>query len=581
MTAEQRPGGTDPSRGSKDVYGAVAVKAAGDLRKAGKASGEDVDNSRGSRLKRLRQIVGVLRRYDLFRGVTPDKLCNMLQALGPTFVKAGQILSMRSEILPQSYCDALAKLRTHANPMPYQTVLDTLESEYSRPIDEVFSSIDRHPLGSASLAQVHHATLVTGEDVAVKVQRPGAREMMAQDIEIMRSVMKWASRLLGAWQVVDLQGVVEEIWASFRSETDFLEETRSLQEFREFTASYRYMDCPRVYPRWCTRRVVVMDYVRGIPLGHTGELEAEGYDLQEIGTKLVDNYSAQILDEGFFHADPHPGNIIVRDGKIVLIDLGMTGRLTSRMRSLLRGMIFALAKGDSVELENSLLSLARLKKSTGGVDRAALLNDINDIVDGFGTIDLAELDVGQFVMSLFQMVERNGLELPGSVTLVARALVTLEGTLTRFIPDVNMLEVIERHVKSSENIRDVARKETVSLTTEGLRATHGLFGSLADSKTAMRQLTRGQLKVNAELVHPQGAVQQLSYIVDRLTMAIIIAGLFVGSSIVYYARIQPVIFGIPVVGMMGYVVAFVLGVWIVIDILHKNHLLKKRAKRGR
>ena len=246
-----------------------------------------------------------------------------------------------------------------------------------------------------------------------------------------------------------------------------------------------------------------------------------------------------------------------------------------------RFFFFALAKGDSVELETSLLSLARLKKSTGGVDRAALLNDIDDIVDSFGSVDLAELDVGQFVMSLFQMVERNGLELPGSVTLVARALVTLEGTLAQFIPDVNMLEVIERHVKSSENIRDVARKETVSLTAEGLRATHGLFGSLADSKTAMRQLTRGQLKVNAELVHPQGAVQQLSYIVDRLTMAIIIAGLFVGSSIVYYARIQPVIFGIPVVGMMGYVVAFVLGVWIVIDILHKNHLLKKRAKRGR
>ncbi|MBQ1556593.1 MAG: AarF/ABC1/UbiB kinase family protein, partial [Aeriscardovia sp.] len=198
--------------------------------------------------------------------MSPEKLCKILQALGPTFVKVGQILSMRSEILPQAYCEALASLRSHADPMPYSTVLNTLEHEYGRNLSEIFDFIDRKPLGSASVAQVHYAKLVTGESVAVKVQRPGVREMMAQDIAIIRSVVKFAMRIGKDSQLFDLKGVVEEIWTSFRMETDFLVEARNLQEFREFTDQFAYMDCPKVYMSLCTHKVVVMDYIQGIPL---------------------------------------------------------------------------------------------------------------------------------------------------------------------------------------------------------------------------------------------------------------------------------------------------------------------------
>lgn len=535
-------------------------------------------SDRSARFRRLKQIVSVLRTYDVFHGMTPEKLCNVFQALGPTFVKAGQILSMRSEILPQSYCDALARLRAHADPMPTDIVLHLLESEYSHPIEDIFAYIDHKPLGSASLAQVHRAILKTGEEVAVKVQRPGVRETMAQDIDITRSILKWASRVTDAAQIVDLRSIVDELWASFQDETDFLTEAKTLQEFQQFTNDFAYMGCPHVYMQFCTHKVVVMEYIKGIPLSHTDELISNGYSLKEIGNKLVDNYSVQILDEGFFHADPHPGNIIIRDGKIILIDLGMTGKLSTRMRLLLRNMIFAVAKFDSPTLEKNLLQLAQLEKDTSGVDKTALLEDIDTIIDEFGSLDLADLDAGLLMMSLIQLVQRNNLKLPGSVMQVARALITLEGTLTEFIPDINMIQVIERHIQRSFNIKDMLLNEGKMFTTEGVQATHGLLNSLSDSQVAMHQLTRGQLKVNAELVGTQETVRQLSYIVDRLAMAIIIAGLFVGSSIVYYARIQPVILGIPVVGMMGYVVAFVLGVWIVIDILRRNHQLKKESR---
>ena len=184
----------------------------------------------------------------MLHGLTPVKMRLMFEALGPTFVKVGQILSMRSEILPQSFCDELAKLRADADPMPYSTVLDVLAAEYGRPADEVFAHIDPKPLGSASLAQVHRATLKTGEDVAIKVQRPGVRETMAQDVSIMRSIAKAATKVIRTSQIVDLKGVVEELWDTFESETDFLIEARNLAEFKRFAARFKYMDCRRRTP---------------------------------------------------------------------------------------------------------------------------------------------------------------------------------------------------------------------------------------------------------------------------------------------------------------------------------------------
>ena len=267
--------------------------------------------TRRGKLKRLAQIAQIVNQFDIVHGLTPVKMRLMFEALGPTFVKVGQILSMRSEILPQSFCDELAKLRADADPMPYGTVLQVLEDEYGRPAGEIFDHIDATPLGSASLAQVHRAKLTTGEDVAVKVQRPGVRETMAQDVSIMRTIARIAAKTMPSAQVVDLSGVVEELWDTFEAETDFMIEARNLAEFKRFCEHYKYMDCPKPYSDLCTEHVVVMDYVEGISVSHPDELIEAGYDLKEIGTKLVDNYATQVLDEGFFHADPHPGNIMV------------------------------------------------------------------------------------------------------------------------------------------------------------------------------------------------------------------------------------------------------------------------------
>lgn len=533
--------------------------------------------TRRSKVKRLHQIGKIAVQFDALKGLTPVKMRLMFEALGPTFVKVGQILSMRSEILPQPFCDELAKLRADADPMPYSIVLETLENEYRRPVDEIFAKIDPTPLGSASLAQVHRATLLTGEDVAVKVQRPGVRETMAEDVSIMRSLARGATKIMHNAQVVDFQGVVEELWDTFDEETNFLNEARNLCEFKRFCEHYAYMDCPTPYVDLCTEHVVVMEYIEGIPIAHTRELLDDGYSLKEIGTKLVDNYASQILDAGFFHADPHPGNIEIRGGKIVLLDLGMTGRLNASTRAALKQMLFAVAKQDSAGLADALLRFAGT--AINHTDYPSLLADLDGIIDEFGTVDLADLDLAAFLAQLTQMARRHGIEIPSSVTTVGRALVTLEGLLDKFIPNVNMIQIISKHIAASKTNVESVTDELKTLAVESHEALHSALKSMSEANTALHMLTRGELRMNLELVSSEEPMRQLSDMVNRLTMALIVVGLFIGSSIVYYAGMKPIIFGIPAVGFLGYLAAFVLSMWIVFDIYSKKRQAKRRARK--
>ena len=538
------------------------------------ASSDGATSTSGARLSRVREILSIVRRYDIFHGLTPESLRRLLEELGPTFVKAGQILSMRSEILPESFTHELAKLRTDVEPMDRETVLQALRDEYDKPIEEIFDAIDDRPLGSASVAQVHKAKLVTGELVAVKVQRPHVQEIMAQDIAIMRSLTKYMDRFMGDEQFLDLQSVMDELWQSFREETDFLVEARSLEEFRRNNADCAYVSCPRPFPTLCTRHVVVMDFVQGIPIDQTKRLEEAGYDLSEIGTKLVDNYTKQMIDDGFFHADPHPGNLVISGGKIVYLDLGIMGRLSSHDRKALADMVEAVAKLDSAGLADGLIRFSI--SDTSKIDHAHLLQDLDAIVADYGTSDLSDLDIAAFVNSLVSMARKNGIELPGTVTMLARSLVTLEGVVDRLMPDASIVQIIEHHLRSYASPAQLAKKETERFALESVNAAHGMLGAASKADLAMKMLTRGQLRMNLDIAGTADPLEDIGRIANRLTMSIIVAGLFIGSSVVYYARIQPVIFGIPVIGFLGYFAALLLGVWVAHDIIRDSRRHRRR-----
>lgn len=538
------------------------------------ASSDGTVSSSRARLSRVREIISIVRRYDIFHGLTPQSLRQMLEELGPTFVKAGQILSMRSEILPESFTRELAKLRTDVEPMDRETVLQALRDEYDQPLEELFDAIDDQPLGSASVAQVHKAKLVTGELVAIKVQRPHVQETMAQDIAIMRSLAKYVDRYMGDKQFLDMKSVMDELWQSFREETDFLVEARSLEEFRRNNADCAYVSCPRPFPALCTRHVVVMDFVQGIPIDQTKQLEEAGYDLEEIGTKLVDNYTKQMIDDGFFHADPHPGNLVISGGKIVYLDLGIMGRLSSHDRKAMADMVASVARLDSAGLADGLIRFSI--SDTSNIDHAHLLQDLDAIVADYGTADLSDLDIAAFVNSLVLMARKNGIELPGTVTMLARSLVTLEGVVDRLMPNASIVGIIERHLRAYASPAQLVRQETEKLALEGVSAAHGMFGAASKANLAMSMLTRGQLRMNLDIAGTEDPLEDIGRLANRLTMSIIVAGLFIGSSVVYYAHIQPVIFGIPVIGFLGYIVALVLGVWVAWDIIRDNRRHHRR-----
>ncbi|HBE80327.1 MAG TPA: ABC transporter, partial [Firmicutes bacterium] len=326
---------------------------------------------------RLREIIGVLRKHDILQGITPGKLCKILEQLGPTFVKLGQIMSMRSDILPPEYCNALISLRENVQPMDFTEVERVIESEYGVSYKEFFEWIDPNPLGSASIAQVHHALLKDDRKVVIKVQRLHIRQVMAGDIVIIRKAISLLKIFGGSGDAVDFKIIIEEMWIVAQQEMDFLIEASHLEEFARLNSEINYIGCPKVEKSLTTSRVLVMESIEGIQIDDLDTLQERGYDMNEIGRKLAENYAKQVLNDAFFHADPHPGNIRVREGKIVWLDFGMMGRLSHRDQQLIKSVVNAILKNDAWELKNAILAIGDPK---GKINHAALYTDIDEML---------------------------------------------------------------------------------------------------------------------------------------------------------------------------------------------------------
>ena len=293
---------------------------------------------------RLKEIVSILKESNFLSGITPEKVCKTITKLGPTFIKIGQIMASRYDVLPKEYCDALSKLRSNVDPMPFTEVKKILTEELGN-TDEIFEYISEKSIGSASMAQVHKAKLKTGEIVAIKVQRKNIYETMTMDVRLLKkAIILLHLRLLV--KSIDLNSVLDEIYNVAKEEMNFEIEAKHLEEFRENNIDITYIGVPKIYKNYITKKVLVMDFIQGISLNEKQKLENAGYDIQEIGMKLANNYIKQALDDGFFHADPHQDNIFVYEGKIIYLDLGMMGRISNRYKQLLNKAMKAIVRND-------------------------------------------------------------------------------------------------------------------------------------------------------------------------------------------------------------------------------------------
>ncbi|WP_041690636.1 AarF/ABC1/UbiB kinase family protein [Eggerthella sp. YY7918] len=539
------------------------------------SAGSDIDPedrfhlNRRTRSRRLKEIYSILQKHHFLKGFSPEEFRAMLEDLGPSFVKIGQTLSTRSEILPKAYCDELAKLQMECDPLPFDQILAALDDIYGERQGELFDAIDPTPLGSASLAQVHKARLVDGSIVAVKIQRPGVKATMALDIDIMRMVARQASRFMKDEQMLDMHDVVEELWATFLEETDFQKEAANLQEFALLNKDVAYIECPKVYPELCGEFVLVMEYIEGIPILATDRLRAAGYDLGEIGEKILDNYATQILDHGFFHADPHPGNILIRNGKIVYIDLGIMGRLSPRDRAGFGNIIQAVGMESASELKEALMSFA-IAKDNASIDHTRLLADLDLLLHDYGSCDVADIDIGLFLNDILMLTRSCKVTLPSSITSVSRGIVTLEGVVAPFIPNENVISIINAHIQRSKGMRDELASAMEDLALSLRSSSKGTLDAMRYSGEVLKMLTRGQVKVNMEMLGSEAPLLKLSKIINRLTIGIIIAGLFIGSSMLALSTMEPRLLGVPVLAFFGYLGAAILSVWVMVDIWRKK-----------
>lgn len=523
--------------------------------------------TRKSRNKRLHEIIGLVRKYKVMDGITPAHFRDMLVDLGPSFVKIGQMLSLRSEILPQAYCDALATLQMDADPLPFKEIEHALENIYGERFSSIFSNIDPKPLGSASLAQVHKATLSNGDVVAVKVQRPGVRATMAQDIDVMRSVAKRLSRFMKDNQMVDLRDVVEELWSTFLEETDFTKETQNLHEFALLNKDVAYIRCPMPYLEYCSEEVLVMEYIEGTSLRDTDKLVELGYDLEEIGMKALDNYATQILDFGFFHADPHPGNMFIKDGQIIYLDLGIVGRLNPRDRARFGEIIEAVGAKSATRLKDALISFS-VDHDSRGIDHPRFLAELDIILEGYGSCDVADIDIGGLLNDIMLLTKQCKVTLPPSVTAVSRGIVTIEGTLLEYIANSNIVDIINDHVMRKKDpkkeLQKLVQDTVISLSNSG----RGLATSAEYAGETLKMLSRGQLKMNMEMLGSDEPIKKVSRIANRLAVSMVIAGLLVSASLMTSLD-MPKIIGVPVLSFIEFVSAFILTIMVAIDIYRK------------
>ncbi|MCR5666045.1 MAG: AarF/ABC1/UbiB kinase family protein [Eubacterium sp.] len=527
-----------------------------------------------SQAGRFKEIIGVLMKHEIMKGLSPEKVRLIIEDLGPTFVKLGQIMSMHSEILPKEYCLELEKLRSDVKPMTFEEVTSVLQDAYGQPVGDIFATIDKEPLGSASIAQVHAATLTSGERVVMKVQRAGVYEKMSQDMALLHRGMKFL-RYRSYFDAVDFDEILDEMWAVAQEEMNFLIEASNIEEFARLNEEVAFVTCPILYRKYTTSQVLIMEMIDGCGVDEGDKLLQQGYDLSEICRKMVDNYLKQILEDGFFHADPHPGNLRIRDGKIVWIDMGMMGRLSPRSRSLLDDIIAGIATQDINQIKDGLLAIG---EPTDRVDHHKLFVSLDEIVTRYATANLGSINLSEVIDAFFTAMAENKIRIPGTYTMLVRGLATIEGVVANLAPDVDILTIAKSRMNEMylQNL-DIPKelKRNGRLIYRSLKKAIEIPGTTSD---LLRMFMRGQTRLNLDLHATEDLSKLLTRLVRDVVMGLIVMGLLIGSSIICVTDMRPKLFGIPVIGAAGYIIAVALAVFLIWQ-QHRRMRKKKRRRR--
>lgn len=496
-----------------------------------------------------------------------ERLRLLLEDLGPTFIKLGQVLSLRPDLVPPKIINSLRKLQDQVAPVDFEDIKVVVEESLKCPLEEVFTAFEREPLASASMGQVHRAVLrENGMPVAVKVLKPGIRQRLAVDVSLLEHLAETLEGKVEALQFYDLPGIVRELTYMLKRELDLLREARNMSIARANMRPGEKIRIPIVYEKYTRERVLTMEIFVGQKLSQVDPMSLpDRKELSRIGLQSV---LKQILEDGFFHADPHPGNVIILDGGVVgLIDWGMVGRLTRHMRFALVNIIQAVGKRDSGRIIQVLL---KLSDGDPPENMEMLEREILDALDAYTHVPMGEIKVGELMSELTNTFREHGLRIPAGMATVVKALLSGEGAARMLFPELDVIAeaepIVRRLVIESHSPRQFMR--SLGRTLENAWQMHSNLPGRIDR--LLRKAEHGDATIKLRHENLAGLRETLDNASNRLSLAVVLAAMFLGSSIIITTDIKPYLFGYPAMGVIGYIISGVLGLWLIVTIIRRR-----------
>jgi predicted unusual protein kinase regulating ubiquinone biosynthesis (AarF/ABC1/UbiB family) len=482
----------------------------------------------------------------------PQELAEDLEEMGPTFIKLGQLLSTRSDLLPAPYLEALARLQDNVKPFPVEEVAATIEAELGVSVDAVFPRFDTVPLGAASLAQVHRATLASGREVIVKVQRPGMMDVIQDDLEALDDLTRFIDRHTETGRRYAFNDLFDEFRTNLLAELDYRQEARNLLRMREVLRAYPRITVPQPVLECTSRRVLTMDYVEGKPIDHVGKLGLTELDGAALAEDLAEAYLDQILVEGFFHADPHPGNVLLTpDGKLALLDLGMVARVEPDLRYRLVRLLLALGEGRGGDVARILGGLGRRLDS---FDEDNYMRTVSNLVVRYRDVVVSEANPGRMLMDLVQTAARSGLRPPASLVMLGRTMAHLADVTNRLDPDFSPNELMRKRARRVIQRQMAQRLSPAEILDTFLESGDFLQRLPERLNRFMENLSENKMRL--ELALDDAAWSRgLERSARRITAGLILAALIVSAGLFNRADATFHIFGHPGMSMLMFLAA--------------------------
>jgi ubiquinone biosynthesis protein len=537
--------------------------------------GRIIDQIHFQRFIPLRTRIRTFGQWPALKGPSvPQRLRMAFSELGPTFIKLGQLLSARPDLITKPFADEFKKLQDEVPPFPAQQAKSIIEEETKRPLDKVFLGFDDLPIAAASVAQVHHATLLDGNEVIIKVQRPHIHEQIDSDVSILSTLANLLDRYVAESRFFNPRGIVEEFSRTIRKELNFAEEARNCERFRKNFEDSTDIYIPRVYSDFVTEKILVMEKIRGVRIDDTARIESMGLDRSQLAKKAVNAYFKQILEDGFFHADPHPGNIFVMsDGKIGLMDFGIVGRVSTELREIIANTLLALINKDFDKLVDQYIELGYVPEELDlGDFRKEFKADISDFLEPLYGLTLKELNFAEYVDTITHLSLKHRMKIPSDLLLINKAMLIVENVCRELDPDFDFISAAEPYAailvkqrispswiyeKAQKNLEDVA--DFASVFPKQLRQ-------------IIRKVLRDDIHMKLTHVGLDKLIRDMDRSSNRIAFSLVVSAIILSSAIMHAAGVGPKLFGMSVLANISFVVAFFLGIWLLISIIRSGRL---------